>query len=82
MQVTTTPAFVRIGKRLFDFTTYADVSRAYVETCARLDRGSSNAPNCLLLDADMNQVGHVSYNGKAWHGRDFDGVCVYSPYAR
>lgn len=83
---TTTPAFVRIGARLFDFTNYAEVSTAYLATCSRLDLGSSKSPACTLLDANMNRVAYVSYNGKIWLGdeRDWRTIgshpCIYSPY--
>lgn len=87
MQPATTPAFVRIGKRLFPFTTYSEVSAAYLATCSRLDLGSRKAPACTMLDASMNPVAYVSYNGKIWLGdeRDWRTIgshpCIYSPYA-
>lgn len=74
-----TPTTVRIGEREFDFTSYAEVSDAYVRavnasgavsgTSAWLaDRGKPVAPDCEILDADGNCIAWVSYNGRVWAG--------------
>lgn len=81
-----TPAFVKVGRKAYPFTSYKDASAAYMQTCVALDVGSSRAPNCLLLDANMRPIGSISYNGKAWlrDARDVialaNEVCVYNPY--
>lgn len=74
--IVSTPSSVRIGKRVFPFTSYADVSSAYrkardaggyVSGCG-MDRNGPKAPNCEILDGSGNCVAWVSYNGRVWRG--------------
>jgi len=76
---TSAPVSVRIGEHDFAFTSYAEVSAAYVRavnasgavsgTSAWLaDRGKPVAPDCEILDADGNCIAWVSYNGRVWAG--------------
>jgi hypothetical protein len=59
---------VRIGNRLFPFTSFEDVSRAYRSTIERLGIGGSQTPPCHILDHRGIVVGNVSYNGRVWLG--------------
>jgi hypothetical protein len=83
MQVSTTFAAVKIGSRVFPFTSHEDVSAAYRGTIDALGLGGSATPSCHLLDGNGRKIGYVSYNGKVWSG-DWDAgtaVCLYNPYA-
>ena len=83
MQMTTSFAAAKIGRRKFPFTSAEDVSRAYRATIDCLNLGASRAPSCDLLDGNGRRIGYVSYNGKVWSG-DWDAgtaVCVFNPYA-
>lgn len=76
-------ATVRIGSRVFAFTSFEHVSAAYLETIARLDLGVSQTPRCEILASDGKVVAEVSYNGRVWaqspNGfRDY-GECLYDP---
>lgn len=82
MTPATTFAAVRIGSRLFPFTTPEEVSRAYSATINRLGLGGSQTPSCSLLDASGAVAGYVSYNGRVWQGQPEEwqsAVCVYDP---
>lgn len=85
-----TPETVRIGSRVFAFTSYADISAAY---CAARDHTGATAsgrtgplaPSCDIYSASGRRVAHVSYNGKVWAGDPHDwqpGVKpIFDPYA-
>lgn len=69
----TTPAFVKLGKRVFLFTSFESVSQAYCEACDRTDATVSGvtgprALDCHILDDAGNVIAFVSYNGKIWGG--------------
>lgn len=78
-----TAAFVRIGRRKFQFTTAEAASAAYRAIIDEQDLGASDSPNCDLLDKTGTRIGYVSYNGKVWSG-DWEAetaVCIFNPYA-
>jgi len=83
MQLTTTFAFIKIGRRSWPFTDASEVSAVYRAVIDDLGVGASRAPSCDLLDGEGRKVGYVSYNGKVWSG-DWDAgtaVCIFNPYA-
>lgn len=71
----------RVGRRAFPVTSWEQVSRAYRDTLAALDLGSSQAPRCEILNLRGEVVAHVSYNGRVWPGRTWqDGTKpIYDP---
>lgn len=64
LQGFTDPHTVRIGRRSFPFTTYAEVSAAYRAVIESLDLGASETPICAVFDADGVKVANVAYNGR------------------
>lgn len=77
---------VRIGSRVFPFTSFAEVSAAYRASIESLGLGGSQTPACRIFDATGRQTAYISYNGRGWltdpvtlpHG-SADDVCVYDP---
>ena len=93
MRLESMPDSVRIGNRLFPFTTYQDISESYsraIDATGATASGATGplAPKCLLLKA-AKIVGYVSYNGRVWrsnaahYGNEArmweDSQCVYEP---
>jgi hypothetical protein len=74
---------VRIGARIFPFTTMAEVSAAYRATIQRLGIGGSETPSCEILNHRAEVVGYVSYNGRVWRGSEREWRCgdrpLYAP---
>jgi hypothetical protein len=70
------PSTVRINGRLFPFTSYADVSKAFRKARDASGAVSQNgilhgrpvAPPCEILDGSGECIAWVSYNGRIWRG--------------
>lgn len=62
---------VRIGRRMFPFTTCEEVSAAYRATIERLGLGGSKTPPCVILNHLGQPTGRVSYNGRVWRGAEW-----------
>lgn len=87
------PVAVRVSGRLFPFTSYADVSRAYT---AAVDASGAVAgttawawrlkdvpiaPDCEILDGRGDCIAWISYNGRVWCGplHNNDYRLIYDP---
>lgn len=60
-----------IGKRRYQVASIEEASRMF---CAARDKsgfGASKTPKPLIYNADGSLLGHISYNGRVWAGRDY-----------
>jgi|GEM_PF-260992 len=80
------PMTVRMGNRSFPFTSYKEVSEAFMKTVEATDATASGAtgPQAIepqILDGQGNVVAHVSYNGKVWPGASWEqgAKALYEP---
>ena len=82
------PSTVRITGRLFAFTTYADVSKAFrkardasgaVSQHHAIHTDAPVAPSCEILDSSGKCIAWVSYNGSVWRGQlnNNDYILIY-----
>ena len=65
-RISRTPRWVRVGRGTFPFTSYPEVSFAYLATTEGLGLGISQSPKCLVLDEQEEPVAHVAYNGRVF----------------
>ena len=87
-KLSTKPAFVHVGSKVFPFVSFEETSRAYLETCQKTGATMSGATgpkalDCEILDAHGRTVAHVSYNGKVWNGPAWisGAIPLFNPYA-
>lgn len=59
-----------LGKKKFPFVDFETTEAVYRKRIG--NRGASTAPICWLFDEAGNQIGHLSYNGRAWTGAPWD----------
>jgi len=89
------PDYVLIGRRRYQFTSFAEASKAYTDTIEATGatvsgRTGPAAPECVFMKRIYSEdycVGYVSYNGNVWSFEPHDLAdtalhkLVWSPFA-
>lgn len=60
-----------IGKRRYQVASIGEASRMFCAARDKAGLGSSKTPKPLIFNADGSLLGHISYNGRVWAGRDY-----------